>query len=297
MPDFESAVVVRRASMYALYSHRCRPEHARAGAEEYSPEGSICLTRAGVYVKHLGRRNIVADANHVVFYNSGVPYRVSHPAQIGDDCTVLTLERELKREIVSLVDPAIAEREQPLFPGTGAISSPALVLFMNRIVAWARTAGADPLAMDEMVLAFTAAAVRSATDNDGRPVGVRLATRAAHCATAEATMALLAHRYAENLTLPQIAREVAASPFHLARLFRRETGMSIHRYLNRLRLREGMERLPDTRDLTGLALDLGFASHSHFTDAFRREFGLPPSRLRAGLSGAELSRMRRNLEA
>jgi AraC-like DNA-binding protein len=33
-------------------------------------------------------------------------------------------------------------------------------------------------------------------------------------------------------------------------------------------------------DLTSLALDLGFSSHSHFTDAFRREFGRTPSEVR-----------------
>jgi AraC-like DNA-binding protein len=34
------------------------------------------------------------------------------------------------------------------------------------------------------------------------------------------------------------------------------------------------------RDLTELALDLGYADHSHFTN-FRHDWGLPPSRFRA----------------
>ena len=33
-------------------------------------------------------------------------------------------------------------------------------------------------------------------------------------------------------------------------------------------------------DLTSLALDLGYADHSHFTNAFRQEWGVPPSRFR-----------------
>jgi AraC-like DNA-binding protein len=37
-------------------------------------------------------------------------------------------------------------------------------------------------------------------------------------------------------------------------------------------------RLPESRgNLTALALELGFASHSHFTDTFRRAFGVAPS--------------------
>jgi AraC-like DNA-binding protein len=38
--------------------------------------------------------------------------------------------------------------------------------------------------------------------------------------------------------------------------------------------------------LTELALDLGYSSHSHFTDAFRREFGVSPAAFRAGASAA-----------
>jgi AraC-like DNA-binding protein len=36
------------------------------------------------------------------------------------------------------------------------------------------------------------------------------------------------------------------------------------------------------RDLTGLAFELGYADHSHFTNAFRQEWGVPPSRFRGG---------------
>lgn len=90
-----------------------------------------------------------------------------------------------------------------------------------------------------------------------------------------------------------IARAVGYAPFHLARLFRRETGVPIHRYLVRLRLRLALERLAeDGRGLTSLALDLGFADHNHFTNAFRREFGTAPARLRPRVSTARLRQMR-----
>ena len=50
--------------------------------------------------------------------------------------------------------------------------------------------------------------------------------------------------------------------------------MPIHRYLNRLRLRTALEYLGDSMaDLSDTALSLGFSSHSHFTESFRREFG------------------------
>jgi AraC-like DNA-binding protein len=64
----------------------------------------------------------------------------------------------------------------------------------------------------------------------------------------------------------------------LARIFRRETGLSLHRQLTRLRLRDALEHLANGKpDLTGLALDLGFSSHAHFSHSFRHEFGSTPS--------------------
>jgi len=41
-----------------------------------------------------------------------------------------------------------------------------------------------------------------------------------------------------------------------------------------------LAELPYTDDLTMLALDTGFSSHSHFTAAFRRAFGCTPSQFR-----------------
>jgi AraC family transcriptional regulator len=78
----------------------------------------------------------------------------------------------------------------------------------------------------------------------------------------------------------EIAREVGLSPFHLARLFRRHTGFSLHGYRTRIRLLQALDRIEEARGaLTDLALELGFSSQSHLTDAFRRAFGVPPGAL------------------
>ena len=48
--------------------------------------------------------------------------------------------------------------------------------------------------------------------------------------------------------------------------------------MTRLRLRASLEHLADgADDLTTLALDLGFSSHSHFTAAFRQTYGRTPA--------------------
>lgn len=98
----------------------------------------------------------------------------------------------------------------------------------------------------------------------------------------------LAARLDEPLDLEAVAHASRCSRFHLCRLFKRETGTTLSRYLHTQRLDEALSRLADNRTrLSDLAADLGYASHSHFTAAFRREFGRTPSELRSSRPSAD----------
>ena len=102
----------------------------------------------------------------------------------------------------------------------------------------------------------------------------------------------------EAVTLDDVAAAVNASPFNFSRIFQQQTGMPIHRYLTVLRLRAALELIADPHaDLTGVALDLGFSSHSHFTDVFRREFGETPSAVRQKQTNKAIREMSKNLIA
>jgi AraC-like DNA-binding protein len=83
-------------------------------------------------------------------------------------------------------------------------------------------------------------------------------------------------------SLRTLARTLECSPFHLSRIFHRAAGVSLRRYVGRLRACVAAHHLASgAPDLTALALDLGYTDHSHFTNAFRRESGQPPSHFRA----------------
>jgi AraC-like DNA-binding protein len=96
--------------------------------------------------------------------------------------------------------------------------------------------------------------------------------------------AFLQERFRDRLHLADVSRAACASPDHLTRVFRRETGVTLHEYLMRLRLAAALDTvLQGEGDLTELALELGFANHSHLTYAFRRRFGVPPAAVRREL--------------
>ena len=101
---------------------------------------------------------------------------------------------------------------------------------------------------------------------------------------AQATQAT---RSAPAMSLHDLADAVARSPFHLARSFRAQTGLSPHQYRQHLRLAAAMERLADgERDLAGLAHDLGYCSQSHLGAVFRRETGVTLGEARRVLGGS-----------
>jgi AraC family transcriptional regulator len=141
-----------------------------------------------------------------------------------------------------------------------------------------RGAAPDALLVEETTMRL----VRSVVRHLPQPASARRAgTSSSHVALTESAKELLAASLAEPLGLHEVAARLGVSPFHLARVFRSRTGFALHQYRTQLRLRVALERLPESEGaLTSLAFELGFASHSHFTDTFRREFGVAPSAVR-----------------
>ena len=90
----------------------------------------------------------------------------------------------------------------------------------------------------------------------------------------------------DGRALEQWARSAGASGRTLARLFRRETGMSFGAWRQQARLIEALTRLGAGEPVTHVALDLGYDSPSAFTAMFRRSLGVTPSRYFASPSPA-----------
>jgi AraC-like DNA-binding protein len=91
-------------------------------------------------------------------------------------------------------------------------------------------------------------------------------------------------------TLVELARELKRSAAYLTDVFRRHEGVTIGRYQRRLRLSRSLVELRTADDLTSLALDLGFASHAHFSSAFKAEYGESPSAYRLRIRAASVRR-------
>ncbi|SDI06984.1 AraC family transcriptional regulator [Nonomuraea jiangxiensis] len=93
-----------------------------------------------------------------------------------------------------------------------------------------------------------------------------------------AVCAALRRAPADSRTLAQLARQAGTSDRTLARLFRRELGMSFPQWRTQLRLHHALLLLADGESVTAVAHRCGWASASAFIDVFRRAFGYTPGR-------------------
>ena len=85
--------------------------------------------------------------------------------------------------------------------------------------------------------------------------------------------------YAEPLSNASLAKAFGYHPYHLERLFKTFTGQTLHAYLLELRLEKALELVMNTVLPVGeIASRCGFVSAEHFSTAFRKKYGLAPSR-------------------
>lgn len=273
-----------RVTVSRFRAHPSEPRFHDSGPARFD---CFVFPISGVRIQHTGGEPLLTSPNVVMFYNRGQTYVRDRLGPSGDICDWFSIERGAMREALRLSDPAAADREDELFRLTHGPSDARTYLLQRLVVRHLREAETvDPLFVEETALRLIervlANAVRAqklpgAKATKGRPDQLDQVAVAEH---------LLVQRFHEPLTLDDIARQTGGSVFHLARLFRRRTGFPLHAFRNQLRLRTALEAVAHPgADLTDLALDLGFSSHSHFTAAFRQAFGIAPSALRKTATG------------
>ena len=228
----------------------------------------VVFPRCSVLIRQLGRAPVLATPNHAMLYNADQHYRRELQHELGDESVFVELAEETLEQLAG--DDRLRVTHVP----TGRQT----YLLQHLLVRHLRSRCSDELEAEELASRLVQSAL---TPQVARRRAARERTKAEHRELAEAAKSEIAADLSVRRSLGELAQNLHTSPFHLARVFRAETGFTLAGYRQALRLRAALERLPGTdRDLSALALELGFSSHSHFTASFTREFGVPPSAVR-----------------
>jgi AraC family transcriptional regulator len=299
MPNTLYHETLYRNDQLSVAAVRCRPRDCGCGGEEISERAGFAFVRRGAFVKHVGRREVLADPNQVVFFNPREPYRVSHPVEGGDDCLSIQFSDEgLRAAAPTSLLRRLDSRECCFERQTRPVAA-TLQLRQQALRRVLRANGCcEDLHLDEIVQQLVECVLNDEGTALHGSLNQRAGTRCAHRELAARVQGVLATRYSEPLPLRMLAREVHISPCHLSRVFQREMGMPIHVYRLQLRLRTALEALAEgERDTTGLALRVGFSSRGHFSDSFRRVFGLSIQQFRRTATVPRFRDLSKNLGA
>ncbi len=236
---------------------------------EHAPGHRLVFVRRGTFGLRLRGWEATVDPVSAFVGRPGDEQSIAHKPGREDACTVISLSPQLAADL--LPEPLPAAR-RPLRT-SGRLDLAHRVLFAR-----ARH-GADGFELTERVVRLADELLHAparVSTRTGSPAHRRLAGAARDVLVADPALARLG----------RLAQLLGVSQPHLSRVFRAETGETLTRFRQHLRVRAAHDRLADGDcDLAGLAADLGFADHAHLTRAMRAEVGDPPSRVRRLLSG------------
>ena len=238
--------------------------------EEEHPQHCIAIVRSGSFRYRSTQGSAVLAPDSLLLGNRGACFECGHEHAAGDRCLAFQFESAWLEGIVAAV------------PGARQLSFarahlPALAPLAG-IVAEAEIAADEPERLEETALRVAGAvtSVLSGTKfgavtpsaRDQRGITRALRHIEAHCE--------------EALSIDELARQAAMSPYHFLRTFRALVGMTPHQYVLRTRLHRAALLLRRTKlSVAGIAFDCGFGDLSTFNRRFKRVMGAKPSDYRS----------------
>lgn len=222
----------------------------------------------GELVYRIGRRRLRAGVGEALVVPVGLEHHSS--IAVGTEATSIWLDRDLMAEIEEMVVATGGGRL-----AAGVVSDAPAIQALGRLLC-DEARRSDPgalLSADALAEALAVRLLRGAPVDAARAVG-----RDARIAAA---LDCVEHRYAEPLTVDELAQVAGMSRFHFSRLFRSHVGMSPYQYLVTTRVRRAAELLRGGRhSVTEAAYHVGFCDLGRFARAFRRQLGCAPSEFR-----------------
>lgn len=251
---------------------RCSGQRDTLGPMAATFKRHMLIPLAGAFLWHrpVGEP-VFANSKSVLHVAANDGYRISHPA--GEELSaVFWPSRFVTTELGNLFGSQNLEHDHVESPCANAIQ-----LALHRLVALHQAWG-DEIAIEEALINILR--LNCSMTDQGKPVPIR------SLRVIRQTKDYLHAHMGDKLKLLTVAEVVGVSPVYLTQLFAASEGVPLYRYHLDLRLNAALVQLPHCDNITQLALELGFSSHSHFSFEFGRRFGIPPSAYRDSIRPA-----------
>lgn len=99
---------------------------------------------------------------------------------------------------------------------------------------------------------------------------------------------LIEEHFAEDISVEWVAEQIYLSAGYLSKIFKKETGQSVLRYITRCRLQKAEELLKKTnKKIVDISREIGYENPSYFGLIFKKTFGVTPLQMRQGEDGVD----------
>ena len=240
---------------------------------------AVCFPRTAVWIRYSGSRSFVADPSLATIYNPGQEYTRDSISSDGDRCEWFAVSQGVAVDIATSLDKKSFDRADRPFRHAAAPVDQRLYLAQRALFTRLEKGAIGMLEAEETIISLVTAVLASAGERKSR----RSFHDEARVDLVERAKASLSRNLTTKQGLSGLALALGVSPFHLCRVFHEQTAQTLHAFKTDLRLRKALELLGERIDLSRIALECGFSSHSHFTSSMRARFGKTPSALRAAL--------------
>ena len=266
MAEFNAHPLLITATV-AVWDVGCPGACKHKSTEEWVTATHLVFPYRGVYVRYVGREETVAEANQVLFFNEDELYRVSHPLEGGDCSLSIRIGAAALLELTP--DDYLRAKGRPIFNRSRLRIDARTQALTERLRHGLDRGVIETLEAESLVLTLVGRALGKRTSHAARgSVGRQKPVDRAKL--------VFSSDLGRRWTLADIGGDVGVSPVYLTQVFQQVEGLPLYRYQLQLRLTRALDLLGKQCDLTGLALDLGFSSHSHFSTLFKRAYGQTP---------------------
>ena len=179
-----------------------------------------------------------------------------------DICTVKYLH-PISRHTLML--PYIIRKEHPAYPKL-------LEVFHEMEQAYSERLPGYEMMLKALLLYATALLLPYRRTESARPQ-----LEDEHTAKLKLVLEYIGEHYAEELTIPQLARLCFFSEYHFMRFFKKYIGVSCLEYIKNLRLEKAASRLAQGgRSVLDVSMSCGFSNLSYFYREFKKKYGMTP---------------------
>jgi AraC-like DNA-binding protein len=278
--------IVFETDLVRVGKFRCAASHPRFRDSGPTSGHLVVFPRTAVWIRHAGATQFLADPRVATIYNRAQEYTRDVASVDGDRCDWFSVNPELALDIARASDQGFEDPDRPFLSAFVGVD-PELYLRQRRLLAQLERGCLSAFEAEERVVEIVAAVIRRSAAQRPRMSRRRRRSRGvdeAHVELADRARAVITRDACARPTVAELAKSLCVSPFHLCRVFREQTGVSMHAYRTQVRMRLALERLTVAdRDISRVAFELGFSSHSHFAATLGKHYHATPSAVRASL--------------